>query len=274
GGGEVTAFEFKMQSLGGVVFDVECTGTAVRRRKSLVGLQVVLRDISERKKLESKLIRSYQSLGKAKAATILGLARLAEYRDLSTGKHLERMREYSKLLVEQLGKNPEYNGYITSQYIDDLYQSAILHDIGKVGVSDTILLKTGTLSPQEFNAIKLHTIYGRDILKEVDSEVEGQSFLSMGKTIAYSHHEKWDGSGYPDGLKRAQIPLSARCVALADVYDALTSSRIYKPPFSHEKAKQLILQQKGVHFASDVVESFVFCEEGFKNVLETFRSMS
>jgi response regulator RpfG family c-di-GMP phosphodiesterase len=180
----------------------------------------------------------------ARNATILGLAKLAEYRDADTGAHLERIREYSKIIAQDLAMKPRYTGYVTSDYIDDIYNSSILHDIGKVGIPDSILLKPGRLTKDEFEVVKRHSALGGDALRAVETKLEGQSFLSLGKEIAYYHHEKWDGTGYPRGLKGDEIPLSARIVALADVYDALTSKRVYKEAYSHQEAMEIITKDR------------------------------
>jgi response regulator RpfG family c-di-GMP phosphodiesterase len=234
----------------------------------IVGFQLVIRDITVRKRLEKDLLESYKKVQSARNATILGLAKLAEYRDADTGAHLERIREYSKVLAEELAKKPEYAGYITPEYIDDIYNSSILHDIGKVGVPDAILLKPGKLTPEEFDVMKRHSALGGEALRAVETKIEGQSFLTLGKEIAFYHHEKWDGTGYPLGLKGDQTPLSARIVALADVYDALTSKRVYKEAFSHQAAKEIIVETRGTHFAPDVVDSFLAHEEDFCRIRE------
>ena len=187
------------------------------------------------------LLESYRQFHNARSATILGLAKLAEYRDEGTGTHLERIREYAKMIAEELARSEEYSELITPEYIEDIYQSSILHDIGKVGIPDAILLKPAKLTDEEFNVIKRHTEFGGDAIKAIESQIEGRSFLDLGKEIAYHHHEKWDGSGYPQGLRGENIPLSARIVALADVYDALTTKRFYKPAYSHERSKQIII---------------------------------
>lgn len=229
----------------------------------------ITQEIAVRKKTQDALIESYKRVQEARVGTILGLAKLAEYRDEATGAHLERIREYARLLAQELAVKPAYAGYITPEYIEDIYNSSILHDIGKVGVPDAILLKPGKLSPDEFEIIKTHTTLGGDALRAVEEKLEGQSFLTLGKEIAYAHHEKWDGSGYPRGLKGEKIPLSARIVALADVYDALTSQRVYKEAFSHEKAKEIILKDRGTHFAHDVVEAFLAHEDDFRRIRES-----
>ncbi|MBI5897383.1 MAG: PAS domain S-box protein [Desulfobacterales bacterium] len=233
-----------------------------------VGFRNVGRDVGERKRLEHDLFESHKHVQTARVATILGLAKLAEYRDEDTGTHLERIREYARIIARELARQPRYRGYITLEYIEDIYNSAILHDIGKVGVPDAILLKPGKLTREEFEIIKTHATLGGDALRAVEANIEGQTFLTLGKEIAYYHHEKWDGSGYPKGLKGEHIPLSARIVALADVYDALTSKRIYKEAFTHQKAVEIIVKDRGTHFAPDVVDAFMAHEEAFRRIRE------
>ena len=222
--------------------------------------------INKRKQAEMDLLESYRKLQNARMATILGLAKLAEYRDEGTGTHLERIREYAKLIAEEMAKNPKYTSNITPEYIDDIYQSSILHDIGKVGIPDAILLKPDKLTDEEFDVIKRHTILGGDAIKAIEAKIEGQSFLALGKEIAYNHHEKWDGSGYPRGLSGEGIPLAARIIALADVYDALTTRRFYKEAFSHKRSMQIIIDQKGTHFDPAVVDVFLALEDEFNRI--------
>lgn len=222
--------------------------------------------INNRKKAERALIESYKNLHNARVTTIIGLAQLAESRDQATGAHLERMQTYSKLLAEALATHPKYQGYITPDYIDSLYNSSVLHDIGKVGVPDSILLKPAKLNADEFELIKKHATLGGDAIRAIESKIEGQSFLRIGREVAYHHHERWDGNGYPAGLKGEAIPLSARIVALADSYDALTSKRPYKLPIPHEKALEIIRQERGRHFDPDIVDAFVSLQSDFNAV--------
>ncbi len=222
--------------------------------------------INKRKKAEMDLLESYRKLHNARMATILGLAKLAEYRDEGTGTHLERIREYAKMIAEEMAKNPKYAGHITPEYIDDIYQSSILHDIGKVGIPDAVLLKPGRLSDEEFDVIKRHTNLGGDAIKAIEAQIEGKSFLALGKEIAYNHHEKWDGSGYPRGLNGEDIPLAARIIALADVYDALTTKRFYKEAYTHEKSRQIIIDLKATHFDPEVVDVFLALEDEFDRI--------
>jgi response regulator RpfG family c-di-GMP phosphodiesterase len=161
---------------------------------------------------------------------------------------------------------PAYEDYITEKYIEDIYQSSILHDIGKVGIQDSVLLKPGKLNAEEFDIMKRHAALGGDALAEIESWTEGRSFLTIGIEIAYYHHEKWDGTGYPDGRKGEDIPLAARIVAIADVYDALTTKRLYKEAFTHEKSRGIIISLKGSHFDPDVVDAFLANEKTFGRI--------
>ncbi len=216
--------------------------------------------------LEMKVEKRTKKIRKVQQVTIFALARLAESRDQDTGDHLNRMRKYSYLLAKKMSKLKTYKGYIDQKYVSNIYHSTPLHDIGKVGISDSILLKPGKLTLEEFEIMKNHTIIGGKTLEDAEKQLKTKtkSFLAMGKNIAYCHHEKWDGSGYPFGLKGTEIPLSARIVALADVYDALTSKRIYKDAFSHEVARDIIVEGSGKHFDPQAVEAFLMLEKVFK----------
>ena len=265
-GRPVKAFDCEFKIEGATLF-IEASASLRRDTKGLpIGYRGVLRDRTEKKKMEMDLLESYRKVHEARSATILGLAKLAEYRDEGTGTHLERIREYARILAVQLSQNPKFNDRVDQQYIEDIYQSSILHDIGKVGTPDALLLKPGELNDEEFTIIKRHTIMGGNALKAIESQIEGKSFLAMGKEIAYNHHEKWDGSGYPRGLKAEAIPLSARIIAVADVYDALTTKRFYKKAYSHEKAKAMIIRLKGKHFDPEIVEAFIAIEAEFNRV--------
>ena len=222
--------------------------------------------INKREKAEKALKSSYRKLQNARMATILGLAKLAEYRDEGTGTHLERIREYAKILARELAKSSKHQTVITRDYVDDIYQSSILHDIGKVGIPDAVLLKPDKLTDEEFAIIKRHTLLGGDAIKAIEGQIEGKSFLKMGKEIAYNHHEKWDGSGYPTGIEGEDIPLAARIVALADVYDALTTERFYKRAYPHEQACQIIVDLKATHFDPEIVDVFQRLEDEFDQI--------
>jgi HD-GYP domain-containing protein (c-di-GMP phosphodiesterase class II) len=220
-----------------------------------------------------QLIDSHAQFERSRIGIIMGLAKLAEYRDEDTGLHLERIREYCRLLASRLSLLPAYKGYITEEYINDLYYSSILHDIGKVGVPDAILLKPGRLDPDEFRSIQRHPGIGGDAIMNVESKINIQSFLTLGREIAYCHHEKWDGTGYPKALKGEAIPLSARIVAIADVYDALTSERPYKEAFPHNKALGIIADGRASHFDPVLVDIFLEVEAEFDRIRLSYQEV-
>ena len=194
------------------------------------------------------------------------LASLAESRDPETGEHLERMRSYCHILAEELRNDSCYCEQIDDKFIEDLYRSSPLHDIGKVGIPDCILLKPGSLTDKEFEVMKQHSIIGAEALGRTIRSVTIAGFLEMAADIARWHHERFDGTGYPDGLKGNQIPLSARIVAIADVYDALTSSRVYKPAFRPEIAYMMMCQERGKHFDPVIVDAFIARHDDFLQV--------
>lgn len=198
--------------------------------------------------------------------TVFALAKLAESRDPETGEHLERMRDYSQILAEQLAKQGPYKNQITEQFLTDLYRSSPLHDIGKVGIPDTILLKPGQLSTDEFEVMRRHTLIGEEAIKAIVEHSGSGSFLAMSVKITRSHHERFDGSGYPDGLVGQDIPLPARIVALADVFDAITSVRVYKSASDPVVARSMIENQVGKHFDPVIVEAFNACWDDFIEV--------
>lgn len=202
--------------------------------------------------------------------TIESMGTLAEYRDPETGGHIRRTKNYIKILAEHLRKRSKFSGFLDDETIELLWKSAPLHDIGKVGVRDNVLLKPGRLTPEEFEEIKKHTIFGRDAIRVAESRLGKQSFLRYASPIACSHHEKWDGSGYPQGLKGNNIPIPARLMAVADVYDALISKRIYKPPFPHKKAVSIMNKGRGEHFDPDIIDVFLEQEEMFRKIAHKF----
>ena len=215
------------------------------------------------KNLELMVEEKVKEISESQTATIFALAKLAESRDVDTGDHLLRIQDFCRLLADNLSRHSKYQDRINAEYIDNLQKASPLHDIGKVGIRDAILLKPGKLSPEEFEEMKGHTVIGADTLREVYQKYPGNYFIKIGIEIAQSHHEKWDGSGYPEGLCEEQIPLSARIMALADVYDALRSKRVYKEAFPHEKALEIILQGSGKHFDPLTVEAFQALEQAF-----------
>ncbi len=234
--------------------------------KKPVGFRGIARDVTDNKRLESDIRTFRKNASNAREVTILGLAKLSEYRDDDAGAHLERMREFAKILAQELAVHKKHKDYITDKYIEDIYLSSILHDIGKVGIPDAVLLKPGKLSIEEFEIIKEHSRLGGDAIREIESKIVGESFLSLAKEIAYYHHERWNGKGYPKGLKGEEIPLSARIVALADVYDALTSKRVYKEAFTHEEAIKIIVAERGRQFDPDVVDAFMARNKDFSAI--------
>ena len=223
-------------------------------------------EIVARQALERNLRKSLQDFQDSRYALIMGLAKLAESRDEDTGTHLERMRKYVKRLAKTLARQEKYRDYITDDYVLDIYNSSILHDIGKVGVKDAILLKPDKLTKDEFEIMKTHSQIGGDAIQAVENKIKVRSFLTLGRQIAYHHHEKWDGGGYPDGLKGGDIPLSARITAVADVYDALTSVRPYKKALPHTKAVEIIVEGSGSHFDPEIVDAFLTQEKMFDKI--------
>jgi response regulator RpfG family c-di-GMP phosphodiesterase len=195
--------------------------------------------------------------------TILSLASLAETRDNETGNHIFRTQQYVRLLAEQLMSSPSYGNSLDEDMVALLYKSSPLHDIGKVGIPDAILLKPGPLTNDEWMIMKRHTLLGRDALRIAEERLGSSSFLGVAQELIYSHHEKWDGSGYPEGLSGSAIPLSGRLMALADVYDALRTDRPYKRAFPHDTTRTIIIEGKGTHFDPDVVEAFLIRESDF-----------
>jgi putative two-component system response regulator len=202
--------------------------------------------------------------------TILALAKLADSRDSETGAHLERMREYCRVLALHLSKQPKFRDEVDGEYVDALYRTSPLHDIGKVGIPDGVLLKPGRLTDREFEIMKTHTLIGARTLEAALQERPDARFLVMARDVALTHHEHYDGSGYPHGLAGSEIPLCGRIVALADAYDALTTRRIYKSAYTHEIARSIIVEDSGKHFDPDVVDAFLASEAMFVAIQRAF----
>ena len=221
--------------------------------------------------LERLVCERTSQLSLMQDATIMAMASLAETRDNETGNHIRRTQNYVAALARRLQRHPRFSAVLTDENIDLLYKSAPLHDIGKVGVPDNILLKPGKLTSDEFEIMKLHTVYGRDTIISVEKYIGGSNdFLTFAREIAYSHQEKWDGSGYPENLVGEQIPVSARLMAVADVYDALISKRVYKPAFSHQESVDIMRKGRGTHFDPDVLDAFFQIEEEFIAIAKRF----
>lgn len=221
--------------------------------------------------LASAISQRTQQLALMQDTTILALASLAETRDVETGKHLRRTQHYVRSLANHLRRNPRYADYLSDETIDILFKCAPLHDIGKVGIPDRILLKPGRYEPEEFEVMKRHPTLGRDaILNAQRASGASLEFFEIAKDVVYTHHEKWNGSGYPRGLTGDEIPIPGRLMALADVYDALISPRIYKPGMTHEQASKLIVQGAGTHFDPDVVSAFLELSSAFTDIAQEF----
>ena len=219
-----------------------------------------------RDQLDREVVRRTKQLKLLQSVMIESLGTLAEYRDPETGGHIKRTQNYVKALAAHLQNNERFADQLSDEYIDLLYHSAPLHDIGKVGITDSILLKPGKLTDEEFGEMQKHAQFGSDVLCKAEIILGDDSFIRLAKEIALTHQEKWDGSGYPNGLSGSHIPLSGRLMALADVYDALISKRVYKPPFTHEKAVQTIKNESGSHFDPDIVDAFLVIESTFRNI--------
>lgn len=215
------------------------------------------------------LQRQQDQIKQTRDVIILGMASLAEARDNETGAHIIRTQKYVKALALYLQQQGKHLDILTDENIEILYKSAPLHDIGKVGIPDNILLKPGKLSAEEFDVMKMHSKIGAQSIAQTQKELGvNDTFLNFAQEIAHYHHEKFDGSGYPEGLKGINIPLSARLMAVADVYDALISKRVYKEGFTHEKAKDIIVEGKGQHFDPEIVDAFLAIEHEFEQIKE------
>ncbi len=204
-------------------------------------------------------------------STVIGFTKLVEKKDEETGDHLIRMGLYSRVIAQEMAKNPIFFEIMGSKFIEQIYKQAPLHDIGKVGVPDYILQKPGKLSDDEFEVMKIHTITGYEILNSISSKSQ-EDFFEVGRKIARFHHERWDGKGYPDGLMGKNIPLCARIVAVADVFDALTIKRPYKVAFDYNRSVSIIIKESGTHFDPEVVNAFIKAQSVIKNLYKSFHT--
>lgn len=217
--------------------------------------------------LDKEVQKRIREISAIQEVTILALASLAETRDTDTGNHIKRTQHYVKILAKYLQKDKKFASYLDDSMIKTLFMSAPLHDIGKVGIPDRILLKPGKLTREEYEVMKMHTTLGADAITHAEEELGVEvKFLKIAKEIALYHQEKFDGSGYPKGLKGEDIPLSARIMAVADVYDALISKRVYKEVTSHEKAVEIMKEGRGSHFDPDILDAFLDVEDKFLEV--------
>jgi len=221
--------------------------------------------------LETEVSKRTHEVQVVQDVTIMAMASLAETRDNETGNHIRRTQNYVRALARKLMPHPRFSAFLTAETIEMLYKSAPLHDIGKVGIPDAILLKPGKLTPEEFDIMKTHTTLGKDAILAAEKLIDApSSFLQTAREIAHYHQEKWDGTGYPEKLAGETIPVSARLMALADVYDALISRRVYKPPFPREKAVAIIKEGRDKHFDPDMVDAFLEIEEEFHAIASRF----
>ncbi|MGD9126044.1 MAG: response regulator [Planctomycetia bacterium] len=238
-----------------------------RLRDALATVEEVQTEIEEQKSEAKRRVEIQQrQLIETQSIAMYTLAKIAECRDTDTGDHLFRMRDYAQVIAKQLQNDSEYSYLVDQQFLEDLYRSSPLHDIGKVAVPDAILLKPGRLTPEEFKRIQEHSVVGGQILDEAVWQSNGGQFLAMAASIARFHHECFDGNGYPSGLKGIHIPLSARIVAVADVYDALTSERPYKSAYPPSKAYKMIIEKSGTQFDPVIVKAF---QDAFDDILRT-----
>lgn len=263
------ADKVKALSLGAVdyvtkPFQAEEVYARVETHLRLRGLLVEVEEYSHG--LEVLVEQKVAEIVSAQTATIFALAKLAEYRDDDTGRHLERVAAYCRILAGEMSRAPRFAAVFTPQYVENLSRAAPLHDIGKVGIPDAILLKPGKLTTEEFEDMKRHTTLGAETLASVHAQYPGNDFLKIGIEIALSHHEQWAGGGYPRGLVGEAIPVSARVVAVADVYDAVRSKRSYKPAMSHEAAREIVLESRGTHFDPAVVAAFAARADEFQEI--------
>lgn len=221
-----------------------------------------------RDSLEALVAEQTREIAEGHMVTIFALSKLAESRDDDTGQHLERVQRYCRMLAQRLLDEGAFPGEIDEAYVENIFWATPLHDVGKVAIPDAILCKPGKLTPEEFEIMKTHTTHGAATLDNVLERYPRNAFLHMGRDIALAHHEKWDGSGYPQGAAGGAIPLAARIMAFADVYDALTSERCYKPAFPHERSRDIILEGAGTHFDPDIARVFEAAEGAFRAVRE------
>jgi len=241
-----------------VLARVETHLTLQRMRRELERYNLYLEDLVREK---------VQEISNSQLATILALSKLAESRDDVTGEHIERTRMFCKIIAEELRRSARYPE-VSDSFIETIFHAAPLHDIGKVGIPDSFLLKADRLTPGEFEVLKSHALLGAQTLQTVHNQYPQNAIINMGISLARSHHEKWDGSGYPDGLRGAEIPLSARIMAVADVYDGLRSKRLYKEALTHDKCRSIILEESGKQFDPAVVAAFLAREAEIALVYE------
>ena len=265
----------RQESSGGYVYVIMVTGrdTVVERVQGLrAGADDFVSKPFEIPELLARIGAGERVLAlETRDVAIFAMAKLAESRDPETGAHLERVRSYCRCLAQHMSSLPEYHESITPEFAHLIYLTSPLHDIGKVGIPDVVLLKPGRLSDTEFEIMKTHTTLGAQTLQAAIDQFPGVRFLQMARNIAATHHERWNGTGYPLGLRGENIPICGRIVALADVYDALTSKRVYKSAMTHEVARSMITADSGKHFDPAVVNAFIECEREFLAIRDRYQ---
>lgn len=266
-GRSLNAYQLTLCTQTGATIAAEINGVLLMRSNKVLGVQLVIRDISIRRNMEGMLFESLKKVRQTENAAILALAKLSEYRDTSRhSNHLERIREYCRILAIELSRRAEFQEEITPAYIQNLYQGAILHDIGNVAIADDIMENTGSLTEKEQETLRNHTLRGGDVIKAMEEEARGSGFLSLAKSIAYFHHERWDGGGFPYGLRGNEIPLAARIMTLADAYDELTTAIDCEHASIHQEALESIVRNAGLIFDPAVVEALVARQKDFDRV--------
>lgn len=254
----------------GSTCETEINISLVARNNEKPGILLVIRDISTRQHLEKRLFSSLELKKQTENAAIMSLAKLSEFRDVTPKNHLERIREFCRILAIQLSRQKDFIKTISPFFIQDIYHAAILHDIGKVSIPDALWDKRHSLTALEEAKIRSHTIVGGDVIKKMEESGQENSFLSMAKDIAYFHHERWDGNGFPHGLKEDEIPLAARIMAVADTYEELTTACKAQDKTCHEKATEVIMKSSGLEFDPRVVEALFLRQEEFKLIRKKF----
>lgn len=254
----------------GTELEVEVNGNVLMRGDTPNGILLIMRNLTIRKKLEAQLKESLEKKKKTETSAILVLAKLSEFKDVTPHNHLERVREFCRLLAEELGRSGKMQNIITPRYIEDIYHASILHDIGKVAIPDEYMAGDAPLIEYERDMIRRHTLIGGDVIREMEEESQGSGFLSMAKHIAYFHHERWDGKGYPYGLAKREIPLAARIMAVADAYEEMTALSANDSAAIQDAAVEYIVTNSGTRFDPVVVESFLVLQQDFERVRASF----
>lgn len=253
-------------------FQIEELNARVDTHMKIVRMQRELE--RSNRELEELVQEKVKDIEEAHISTILAMVKLTEYRDAGTEMHIERTRRLCRMLAAKVSGRPRYEGTLSPEYAETIYNAAPLHDVGKVGVPDAILLKPGPLTEDEWEIVKTHARIGAETLREVRRKYVSNEFVNMGVDIALSHHEKWDGSGYPEGRAGEEIPLSARIMAVADVYDALRARRPYKEPLSHEESLLILRKESGRHFDPLLIEIFGQLEDEIKELYARYGDLA